>query len=442
MRIYGKTLSEIFVDIPWQLKIIILVGVMFIPFAIIRAGYVYLTFGQIFNKPSLTRFNGVPENLGALDPSLTEGDNKKIYMVYTSLKDQAFSNGLLAAFPVTQLAFSNPPCSSWTYMSDLFEPRGMEEIVGPDGATPLSTAIWATETPTAIYDPNDPGKEFKFYAFRYFWADAKNRRDLAAYYGVIVYRSAHDAVKHENWGSEEWLFSAKRGQPPEPYGDLVQYHLNDLDPSLKDIYYYARPSAVMMGDVYYMTLSGFITGRTTADRVIMISSPDRGRTWQYAGTLLKHDDVAKMGPFSELSGGTLFLRKGALYFATVFGGEKKSAAGTFILRFEDPATARLAMNPKTGLPAIVKRVPPNSGAPSGGGGGFATYHDKCGKQGVIVSELSGIKRKFQIFNSAKEPVDDSVATEGKYSSFVWAGVTVIAMLLLMVVFIRRNEKNV
>lgn len=401
MRIYGHSLTEILAGLPWQFKIIVLVGTMWIPFSIIRATYVYMSFGKSVSVPAPVQFSPTFPHRGLLDPALADGPRNKAYMAYTAVTDYRYDDRLMTA-PHVMLAHSYSPCKLWTTGTDIF-PTAYEEIIGPDSVTPLGWAAWWTETPGLVYDPGDPGREYKVFAYKYFWADEGQREELARLYGTIVYKYTSDP-EMDQWSTEQWLFSAKRGQPPEPYGALVQHFLNDMDPSLAEMYFYSRPSAVMLGDTMYMTLSAFIRGRKTVDRTIMIASPDHGRSWRYLGTLMRHDDAHRMGKFEHYNGGSLFVKDGKLYFAAVFGDRQVSGRGTSILAFADPAQAKLKTDGKTGLPQIVDTIGLNSQAPGAYGGGHAAYNQKC-EQGMLVSEFSGIRKSFQIFNTLQEPLD-------------------------------------
>ncbi|MEZ0226506.1 MAG: hypothetical protein ACAH83_18260, partial [Alphaproteobacteria bacterium] len=70
MRIYGKTLSEILTEMPWQFKIIVMAGMIWIPFALIHATYIFATIGRVVSKPGIVKFASNPINAGVSDPSI------------------------------------------------------------------------------------------------------------------------------------------------------------------------------------------------------------------------------------------------------------------------------------------------------------------------------------------------------------------------------------
>lgn len=415
MKIYGKTLTEILSEMPWQFKIIVMAGMIWIPFALIHATYIFVTIGRVISKPGIVKFAANPVNAGVSDPSIATGpDNKSAYMAFTiitHLEDQ--KNKLDGRWaPGIHMASTRPPCRVWGDMGDP-APSTQEEIIGPDGVTPLDAAgQWWIEHPALIHDPGDPGKEYKLFYYKYYWrGPEEDSKKLSRRYSMIGYKFSSNPMQRD-WvkGGETWLFGARGptatdpfGAPPDPYGGLVQYHLNDFDPALKDIFFYARPSAVVVGSVIYMTLSAFLQTGDVPDRVIMISSPDHATTWHYVGTLLHQSDAPKMGPYTTLGGGSLIQKKDKLYFVAVFGDAKTSGLGSAIIPFEDVSKGLLKKDQKTGMPEIINKIGRVSVKPAPEGGGYAAYSDLC--NGLYVSEFSGLKENFHIFQTLKDPVE-------------------------------------
>ncbi|MEZ0223974.1 MAG: hypothetical protein ACAH83_05430, partial [Alphaproteobacteria bacterium] len=374
---------------------------------------IFATIGRVVSKPGIVKFASNPINAGVSDPSIAIGpDKKSAYMAFTiitHLEDKKEKmNGRWS--PSIRLASTHLPCKMWNDMGEAVAST-QEEIIGPDGVTPLDEAgVWWIEHPALIYDPTDPGKEYKLFYYKYLWTGPEeSNKQLSRRYGVIGYKYATNP-QERRWPSEDWLFGARGptatdpfGSPPEPYGGLVRYHLNDFDPSLKDIFFYARPSAAVVDGVIYMTLSAFLKDGNTPDKVIMLYSADHAMTWHYLGTLMEHGDAPKIGPYTKLGGGSLIQKKDKLYFSAVFGDDKTLALGSFIIPFEDPTKGLLKKDPKTGMPAIVNTVPRVSVQPTLEGGGHAAYTDLC--KGLYVSEFSGVKKNYHIFQTLKDPVE-------------------------------------
>jgi hypothetical protein len=412
MRIYGKTLPEILTEMPWQFKVIVMAGTIWIPFALIHAVYIFSTYGKMASKPGIVNIASSPVNASVADPSLAESQDKgTIFMAYTivtHLNDLINPNEGRWS-PGIRIAVTHPPCKSW---SDIGEVAGsnQEPIPGPDSITPLEDGkpgTWWLEHPALVHDPDDPGREFKLYYYKYLWFGTE-KKPLTRLYSIIAYKYTTDPNTRK-WSAEDWIFSSRAktadelGNPPDPYNSAIHYHLDQLDPSLKELYFYARPSVTYLNRMLYMTLSGFTQTGDEPDRVIMLASRDHGTTWKYIGTPLRRDDVGKMGPYTKFGGGSLIRKKDQLYFAAVLGDAKVIGLGTFVIPFEDPAKALLEKDKKTGAPLIINHIPRSSVAPSQLGGGYAAYNDLC--RGTFVSEFSGLKSNYHIFSTLKDPVE-------------------------------------
>jgi hypothetical protein len=403
MRVYGQSLSEVFAVMPWQLKLIVLAGLVWVPFTVVHAFYVYIDLGKQINRPGLTAFANSEGD--RTDPSIAEGPDTTLFMVYgtsTNFPDDTAPKGRRWMMQV-RIASTKPPCKRWEGHGEVF-PATPEALVKPDGSQ-LGNGTWWVETPTLVYDPDDKGREYKVYATKYFWM---HDVPIARQYNAIVYRYSHDPLKEkegDGWSETQWFFSAKAGEPPSPFGDVIKHHINDLDPSLKDIVLYTRPSAVMLDKTIYMTLSAFTAGQESVDRIVMISSSDHGNTWHYLGTPLTHADAPKVGPYVGLNGVSMIKKEGKLYLAAVFTGREESGLGPVIFALQDPAQAQLRRNPKTGAPLVIKTIPHSTSMENRIGGGYATFADACKGRGLVTSEFSRLKTGFQIFDTLKDPVE-------------------------------------
>lgn len=392
MKIGDKTLGEIFQEIPLSQKIVVVVGSAFILFTICYVTYILAIFEPPQRAPEIARIAKSRNTSGILDPSLASDGDKKI-LVYTVVKpekDGNFSTEVHSSNGMTN-------CFDWNELGSRIESRP-DVLMGPDLKTPVTRGVWRAETPSIVYDPADKGREWKIFAYRYFWADNSS---LARLYGAIVMRSSNSPTAVE-WSREEWLFSAAPGMPPAPYGGTVQQHLNKLHPSLADVYFYARPSVVMVGDVMVMSLSAFVQGKDTVDRVIMIASNDHGRTWRYMGTPVRDADLPLIGAFKRLNGGSLFMKDDVLYLSLMLGDDTSDSLGAHIFDFEDASTARLRRYPKTGNIVIAAHIPTVKKTPSKLGGGALAYDKSC-KDKVLMSE-SLDDRRHDIYVISSPPM--------------------------------------
>ena len=412
MKIYGKTLPEILAEMPWQFKVIVMAGMIWIPFALIHATYIFATIGKVINKPGIVNFTSNPVNASVADPSITETpDHQAAYMAFTIITHYNDAKNHVDGrwSPGIRIAQTRQPCKVWTDLGQITEST-QEEIVADDGISTLDPAgTWWIEEPAIVHDPQDTGKEYKVYYYKYLWLGSEEKaKNLSRLYGMIAYKYSHDPETRA-WSPEQWVFSAKAktesyyGNPPDPYNSLIQYHLDQFDPSLKDVWFYARPSVILYDNVLYMTLSGFSQTGNIPNRTIMLSSPDHSRTWHYVSTLITQDDVPKMGPYTRYGGGTLIEKAGKLYFSAVLGDDKVQGLGAFVIPFDDPSKGLLRKSKKTGAPEIINHIPRVSVQPSEMGGGYAAYTDVC--KGAYLSEFSGLKENIHIFQTMKDPLE-------------------------------------
>jgi len=399
MRIYDKDLKEIYTDVPWQYKIVIWAGLAFIALTIIYVPYVYYNLGKHEEKPTVLFIPNKPKYvLGILDPSIAYNGNNFFLAHTVVLKSDLEENNFIPT--EVRIAAASGLCHSWSMLTGGFSTR-TEEIIGPDAKTPVKKGVWRVETPSLVYDPNDKGREWKLYAYKYFWAQDV---PLARLYGVIVYKYASEEdIVGGKWSNEEWALSASDQAPPYPYNQIVKSYLNKLSPALSDVYFYARPSVINIDDTLVMSLSAYIKGRDTPDRIVMIASKDHGKTWHYLGTPLKHDDVpAVKEKMTTLQGATLIVYNKQPYLAAVLGNADVIATGTQILGFSNISKATLMTDKTTGKPVILNQIPLQSTLTKIGGG-FATYNDSC-KSGLITAERSGDSGRYEIFETRRLPL--------------------------------------
>lgn len=392
MKIENKTLSEIFFEMPWTYKIVVTAGTAFILFSLIYVPYVCFSSGSARLEPGPITITGIKNLTGSLDPSVAT-DGKKTILSFTAIQPQG--GGIATE---VRMAAPNRACASWAVLPSGFLTRE-EELIGPDGINPVTRGSWRIETPSIVYDPSDRGREWKLYAYKYFWSGDKA---LARLYGFIVYSYASDPFGQ--WSTEEWILSATPENPPLPYAQIIQGHINNLNPSLSDVYFYSRPSVLVEKGVLFMTLSAYVRGREMPDRVVLLVSTDHGKKWFYAGTPLRQSDLSAMGPYTKLAGATLLREERGIYLAAVLGDAQTDGLGTFIIPFSDIAKGLLARDKATGVPFVENKISRVSQSPTSFGGGFAAYTPACPDK-IMVSEFSGLTKNFHIFKTYQTPVE-------------------------------------
>ena len=402
MKIYGQSFREIFDKLPWQYKIVVAASCSFILFTIIYAPIVFLSPIKKMQK-SPVKFLKIAgatiQTAGLLDPSIAyDQKSGKVWMTYTAENPSRNPGGGMM-FHVRMASALVENCEGWMQVDGGFEGK-TDDILGADGHTIFRSGAWRIETPTLVHDPEDIGREWKLYAYKYFWDNnPMYARQISRRYGMIVYKYTTDPAK--GWSTEQWLFSPTSGNLPPPYGQMVLMHLNDLDASLKNIEVYSRPSALVNGGALVMTLSAFTKG-ATPDRIIMIISGNHGKSWKYAGTPLRASDLEGIGPYTRLSGASIIEQDGIIYLAAVLGDEQQYGKGTFIFKFDDFTKGLLQRDPKTGIPVVLRHVPLYKSTSFPVGGGFAAYADIC-SFGLLTSEQIPGTEKFRLLKTFTKP---------------------------------------
>lgn len=390
MKIYGKTLPEIYNEMPSAYKFIVVVSCAAI---VLIIGYVsyQLLLVEVTKKNSGPLFlAGRQDYKSFYDPAIasnTAADEN--YLVYNNMRYN------IESIPETSIdiASSKAPCTSWVYKKTLFRSH-KDELIAPNGIDMLATGEARYETPSIVYDPQDKGREWKVFVYRYFWAE---NLKFAQRYSMIAMKTSSDPVNGE-WSTEEWVLSAAPDFPPSPYQEMVAAHINALDKSLMGFISYGRPSVINVDNTLYMSLSAF-TGGMMPEKIILLSSKDHAKSWQYRGTVMSTAQIKKYGDYTKLGGGTLLVENGKLYLAAVFGNKENNGMGTFIFAFDDIAKASLQLS--DGAPKLLRHIKNQSLSPSKNGGGYAAYVDAC-NHGVMVSELSGVRGTYQIFKTAEK----------------------------------------
>lgn len=409
MKIYGRSLSEVFSLLPWPYKLVVTLGTAFVIFAVPYSLSFFSNMGIAIERIEPLTFPGLNRQMkGILDPAMAS-DGRNVMMVHTVMGTISPPGGGAEQLSMdTMIERAEAPCRTWMTAMPAFASSTADDVAVGYGrnAVTLPPGVWRNETPGAVYDPDDKGNEWKVYAYRYFWmGDEKIARIL----GMIVERSAHDILGP--WGRERFLFSAGpvqmsdgvHQQPPAPFSEMVEIKLNTLSPELADVYFYSRPSVIYVRKFLFMTLSAFTTSSKTPDRIVMLYSTDHGRNWRYAGTPLRQQDLAKMGDYTSLGGASLIQYNDRIFLSAVLGNKTADGLGAFIIPFDSIVKGTLARDAK-GAPIVEKHHPRNSIQPSKMGGGYAAYSDFC-KQGMIMSEYSDVRDSFQIFKTWKKPVD-------------------------------------
>jgi hypothetical protein len=406
VKIHGQNLSDVLRRIPWQYKIVCAAGAAFILMAIVQvprmlAGMTLLPPEPPFKPVQISGGGAAPQ--GALDAAIARNPaESRAWMAYTAQKPSAHPAGEMEV-RLASAKIHKEGCPVWKALPGALFISKPDTLLAPDGQTPLRAGAWQAETPALVYDPDDPGRAWKAYAYKYFRAGTRDMTEVARRYGVISYRYA--AKPEGPWSVEQWLFSAAAGYPPPPYEQLVQLHLSRLSPQLMDVVAFARPSVVYRKRMLAMTLSAFTAAGGTAalDRVVMIVSLDHGNSWRYAGAVLRRSALPK--PYTQIMGASLVQHGGEVYLAAALGDDRQRGQGTFIFGFDDFASGTLSHD-AAGLPAVLRHLPLPE--PAGAiGGGAAAYAEPCG--GLMQSAQVRSTPSFQLYQTKVKPIEATPA---------------------------------
>ena len=383
------------VKLTWQNKVIVASGALFIAYAIFHLISVVLFDHKEEYEPLIISQNKIKGN-AIYDPSIEyDATGEKGWLAYSIIdRKEDFPHPRIHI----GLGYSTDSGKSWFYADPAFRSK-KATLYAKNGTDIVAEGIWRYEVPTLVYDPDDKGKEWKIYAYKYFW-DKKGNIDLARKYAAIVYKYSNDP--YTAWSKEKWLFSANLAYPPAPYKNLIRLHLNRLHSSLKDISYYSDPGAFYKNGILYIALSAY-KNTTNPDRIILIGSADHGKSWIYLSTLLSSQNAKNYGDYTRVNGASIAEQEGRTFLMVSFGNETIQHQGTSIFEFSSLETGVLATD-KNGLPQLMKYIPVYKGALSEIGGGQSDYHEFNIKGGIMMPQVSTTKRgsPFKIFKTYKD----------------------------------------
>ncbi len=357
-----------------HLKVIFGVGIFLIllcTFTVFRLLYSIDT-----TKPIV--ISGNAKGLGVYDPSIAYNpNNKKMWMAYSSIHER---NDKQVPDINTNIAVSYNHGQTWKFIETVFS--GKKDLLsGTNGQILDVEGVWRYETPTLVYDPEDKEQTWKLYAYKYFWT---GESQSARNYSVITYKYTSN-IESGKWSGEEWLFSARKGQPPAPYNNMILLHLNKLDQSLQNIIYYTEPAIINYQNKLLMTLTAYKEDGQP-DSIIMIGSADHGQSWVFLGELLTSKQARHYGDYSRVDSSSLFENKGKLHLMVSFGNKNIEHQGTHIFTFNDFTQGTLKSDANN-YPIITEYIDsPIPKALTVIGSGQSTYHEALAK-GVIIPQV-------------------------------------------------------
>jgi hypothetical protein len=322
-------------------------------------------------------------NVGVADPSI-EYNNGTGYMAYSSVTVPNVN---------THLAKSTDSGKTWEFVKKLNVAENDTITVDRKGIH----GTWQNEVPTLLYDPDDPGKEWKLFWHKYFSKEPHKKEDRLHSQGYIAYRYASDP--EGEWSDEEIVFGmgnyANEGT-----------NLSALHPEMAEYKLFTEPGSLYKDGGIYLSLdAGLKTtdfGGVDKRKIILVRSKDHGRTWEYAGILAEGKDVLQHG-YLMATASSLAEEQNRqfLLFAPAASllSFNKLHDGFYVVEFDDIAQGKL--KEKDGKLVIHKRIAKILDA-----GGQADYDEEntCGGIIVLQENHQSVQDYFSLYSTREKIV--------------------------------------
>jgi hypothetical protein len=326
---------------------------------------------------------------GIYDPSVEYDENGIGWMTYSYVDAPEYVH--------THLAKSEDQGETWEHVN-IINTAFNDSITLQNGST--IHGVWRHEVSTLVHDPNDQGKEWKLFWHKYFTKPPFQTEDRMFQYGWIAYR--HASHPKGPWSEEIALFGAGIF-PPESFETVIDLSL--LHQDLKNCIVYSEPGSLIKDQTLYISLNAHtIKLGKNIGMIILLSSEDHGKTWNYINTLLQPNHAQRIHDFTcdYFTGSSLVEENKRIFlFATPEDVHSKYMhhRGTYIFEFKNLSQGTLQTSEKN-LPRVIKYLPLSLIS-----GGQSDYDEQNIHGGIIMPQwnLSAIPELFQIFNT-KEPI--------------------------------------
>ena len=337
---------------------------------------------------------------------LISGENAKHGIYDPSLEYAPDGVGWLAYSAVTtmpgegvniHLAKSFDAGKTWQHVMPIN--KAVKGILSKEGK--LIDGAWVNEVSTLVYDPEDPGREWKLFWHKYFSSRQGKVNNRMFSHGWIAYR--HAPGPEGPWSEEIALFGAG-DNPVKPF--LVKWNIKDFHPNLSKYRVLTEPGSLVVGDTLYLSFQAVAASRQTQQKhdIILLASVDHGLSWKYINTLL----VAKDAELYEAEGftGTSLVEEGDRYFLMVcpenFSNYRQGQLGTVIFEFEDISKGLLKKN-KRGDPVLVRYLKTEFSK-----GGQSDYDQSNVNGGIIMpqSDVRDWPRSFRLYNTNQKIISE------------------------------------
>jgi hypothetical protein len=324
---------------------------------------------------------------GSYDPSLEYGHDGIGWMSYSAVA-MGNINGVQ-----TRIARSNNQGANWTRVANVNNATN-ETVTFPDGE--IVNGKWWHEVSTLVYDPNDPGKEWKLYWHRYLSRmPHRNEQDRLFAYGWIAY--SHASSPLGPWSKEIALI----GAGPFPLAPFTtKFKIGDLDSSLQKYIVLTEPGSLQHNGRLYLSLQAVRDPElgTNKHDIIMIASNDHGETWEHVAVVLTAED-AKSFDADWFTGSSLVVEDDRVFLMVCpeIANNVAGHRGTVIFEFEDITRGAIKRS-FGGKPKVIKQLAPRLSM-----GGQSDYDAQNINGGIVMPQfdLRNLPKAFRIFNTKK-----------------------------------------
>jgi hypothetical protein len=324
---------------------------------------------------------------GFFDLSVEYGNDGIGWMAYSRVK--------IPEYVETHLAKSSDRGKTWRYLKVVN--RSTAGLALIDGK--WRKGVWRYETPTLLFDPTDISeRRWKLFVHRYFTVPPYKRDNRCFERGWVEYKYA--ATPDGRWSKGVRLFGSRENN--------CRVDLGSTHPELKNFHHYSEIGSMVKDGTIYISLDASVTssglGKWKERKVVLVSSPDHGVTWNYAGTLTDHKDADTLG-YAVLTGSSLVRERGREFALLTPSGRKglfrknRAHDGIIAVEFKDIRRAQLKRDPMGRL-VILKRFKPDLTS-----GGLSDYDEQNTAGGIVFSQINlpAMPAVFQIF-STKERI--------------------------------------
>ncbi|MEW5895822.1 MAG: hypothetical protein AB1650_08750 [Candidatus Omnitrophota bacterium] len=339
---------------------------------------------------------------GIFDPSIVYQKDGTGWMVYSSV------NFFLIE---TNLAVTNDGGKTWRFVATIN--KAVKDSVKYRGWK--VKGFWVHETPSLVYDPEDTGREWKLFWHKYFYKAPFGPKNHIWTYGGIAFKYA--SAPDGPW-SEEILLPMRDYQK---FYDKKVPVMSDIDSSLRHFSLFYEVGAVSEEGIIYLSLDASVTetglGMWDKRKVILLSSQDHGKSWNFVNELTTSADAVELG-YLAFSASSIVKEKGRLFLLVSpvgsLKGRNKGHDGAYVFEFEDISRGLLKRDAQKGLIAhkfiplgLTKDEPDDnyestSGGPSG-------YDENNSYGGVVFSQINPRwgSRAFRLYNTQIKIVDQA-----------------------------------